>query len=67
MNKHAAVLAVALVLSGCTALQSVSSLDGHQQVTVASVLPPRELNVTDAPPLVPEMEDAIQETARSMC
>lgn len=52
---------------GPYSVQSVSSLDGHQQVTVASVLPPRDLNVTDAPPLVPEMEDAIQETARSMC
>ncbi|MFM9272802.1 serine hydrolase domain-containing protein [Pseudarthrobacter sp. NKDBFgelt] len=52
---------------GPYSVQSVSSLDGHQQVTVATVLPPRELNVTDAPPLVPEMEDAIQETARSMC
>jgi D-alanyl-D-alanine carboxypeptidase len=52
---------------GPYSVQSVSSLDGHQQVSVATVLPPRELNVTDAPPLVPEMEDAIQQTARSMC
>ncbi|WP_427115930.1 serine hydrolase domain-containing protein [Pseudarthrobacter scleromae] len=52
---------------GPYSVQSVSSLDGHQQVTVATVLPPRELNVTDAPPLVPEMEDAIQQTARRMC
>jgi D-alanyl-D-alanine carboxypeptidase len=52
---------------GPYSVQSVSSSDGRQQVTVATVLPPRELNVTDAPPLVPEMEDAIQQTARSMC
>lgn len=48
-------------------VQSVSSLDGNRQVTVATVLPPRELNVTDAPPLVPEMEDAILQTAMIMC
>ncbi|TLM73121.1 serine hydrolase [Pseudarthrobacter sp. NamB4] len=52
---------------GPYSVQSVSSLDGQQQVTVATVLPPRELNVTDAPPLVPEMEDAILQTARRMC
>jgi D-alanyl-D-alanine carboxypeptidase len=52
---------------GPYSVQSVSSLDGHQQVTVATVLPPRELNVTDAPQLVPEMEDAILQTAKSMC
>lgn len=52
---------------GPYSVQSVSSLDGHRQATVATVLPPRELNVTDAPPLVPEMEDAIRQTARSMC
>lgn len=48
-------------------VQSVSSLDGQRQATVATVLPPRELNVADAPPLVPEMEDAILQTAKSMC
>ncbi|MEV8132781.1 serine hydrolase domain-containing protein [Pseudarthrobacter oxydans] len=48
-------------------VQSVSSLDGQQQVTVATVLPPQELNVTDAPPLVPEMEDAMLQTAKRMC
>ncbi|MDQ0672836.1 D-alanyl-D-alanine carboxypeptidase [Pseudarthrobacter siccitolerans] len=52
---------------GPYSVQSVSSSDGQRQVTVATVLPPRELNVTDAPPLVPEMEDAILQTARSMC
>ncbi len=52
---------------GPYSVQSVSSEDGQQQATVATVLPPRELNVTDAPPLVPEMEDAILQTARSMC
>lgn len=52
---------------GPYSVQSVSSLDGHQQVTVATVLPPRELNVTDAPPLVPQMEYAILQTAKSMC
>lgn len=52
---------------GPYSVQSVSSLDGQQQVTVATVLPPRELNVADAPPLVPEMEDAVLQTARSMC
>ena len=46
-------------------VQSVSSLDGHQ-VTVATVLPPLDLNVTDAPPLFPEMEDAVLQTARSV-
>lgn len=52
---------------GPYSVQSVSSLDGQQQATVATVLPPRELNVADAPPLVPEMEDAILQTAKSMC
>jgi D-alanyl-D-alanine carboxypeptidase len=52
---------------GPYSVQSVSSLDGQRQVTVATVLPPRELNVTDPPPLVPAMEDAILQTARSMC
>ena len=52
---------------GPYSVQSVSAEDGHQQVTVATVLPPRELNVTDAPPLLPEMEDAILQTAKSMC
>lgn len=48
-------------------VQSMSSADGRLQVTVAVVLPPRELGVTDAPPLVPEMEDAILQTAKSLC
>ena len=52
---------------GPYSVQSVSSFDGQRQVTVATVLPPRELNVADAPPLVPEMEDAILQTAMSMC
>ena len=52
---------------GPYSVQSVSSEDGQQQATVAAVLPPRELNVADAPPLVPEMEDAILQTAKSMC
>ncbi|CAN7313719.1 serine hydrolase [Arthrobacter sp. LjRoot78] len=52
---------------GPYSVQSVSSLDGHRQVTVVTVLPPRELNVTDAPALVPEMEDAVLQTVRSMC
>lgn len=52
---------------GPYSVQSVSSADGRQQVTVALVLPPRELNVTDAPLLATEMEDAILQTARSMC
>jgi D-alanyl-D-alanine carboxypeptidase len=52
---------------GPYSVQSVSAEDGQQQVTVATVLPPRKLNVTDAPPLVREMEDAILQTARSMC
>ncbi|MDF2048454.1 serine hydrolase domain-containing protein [Arthrobacter sp. Cr_A7] len=52
---------------GPYSVQSVSSEDGQQQVTVATVLPPQELNVTDPPPLVPEMEDAILQTAKSMC
>lgn len=51
---------------GPYSVQSVSSLDGQRQVTVATVLSPRELNVTDAPPLVPEMENAILQTARSL-
>jgi D-alanyl-D-alanine carboxypeptidase len=52
---------------GAYSVQSVSSGDGKQQVTVVTVLPPQELNVTNAPPLVPEMEDAILQTAKSMC
>lgn len=52
---------------GPYSVQSLSSEDGQQQVTMAAVLPPQELNVTDAPPLVPEMEDAILQTARSLC
>ncbi|MFF1254471.1 serine hydrolase domain-containing protein [Pseudarthrobacter sp. NPDC058329] len=52
---------------GPYSIQSVSSLDGQRQVTVAAVLPPQELNVTDAPPLVPEMEDALLQTAKRMC
>lgn len=52
---------------GPYSVQSVASEDGEQQVTMATVLPPRELNVTDATPLVPEMEDAILQTARSLC
>lgn len=52
---------------GPYSVQSVSSLDGQRQATVAAVLPPRELNVADAPPLVPEMEDAVLQTVRSMC
>lgn len=52
---------------GPYSIQSVASEDGQQQVTMATVLPPRELKVADAPPLVPEMEDAILQTARSLC
>jgi D-alanyl-D-alanine carboxypeptidase len=52
---------------GPYSVQSVSSSDGQQQATVATVLPPRALSIDDAPPLVPEMEDAILQTARSMC
>jgi len=52
---------------GPYSVQSVSSLDGQRQATVATVLPPRELSVADAPPLVPEMEDAILQTAKGMC
>lgn len=52
---------------GPYSVQTLSAEDGQQQVTVATVLPPRELNVTDAPPLVPEMEDAILQTAKSFC
>ncbi|TLM80979.1 beta-lactamase family protein [Pseudarthrobacter sp. NamE2] len=52
---------------GPYSVQSVSSEDGQQQVTVATVLPPQELNVTDPPLLVPEMADAIQQTAKSIC
>lgn len=48
-------------------VQSVASLDGQQQVTVAAVLPPAALSVANPPPLVPEMEDAILQTAKSMC
>ena len=52
---------------GPYSVQSIASEDGRQQVTMATVLPPRELKVADAPPLVPEMEDAILQTARSLC
>ena len=52
---------------GPYSVQAVSSLDGQRQVTVATVLPPQELNVTDPPPLVPEMEDAMLQTAMGMC
>ncbi|ELT45921.1 penicillin-binding protein, beta-lactamase class C [Arthrobacter nitrophenolicus] len=52
---------------GPYSVQSIVSEDGRQQVTMATVLPPRELKVADAPPLVPEMEDAILQTARSLC
>lgn len=49
------------------AVQSLSSLDGRQQVSVAMVPPPQELNSPDAPPLLPEMEDAVRSTAKDLC
>ncbi|MFF2842465.1 serine hydrolase domain-containing protein [Paenarthrobacter sp. NPDC057981] len=52
---------------GPYSVQSISSLDGQQQVTVATVLPPGELNVTETPSLVREMEDAVLRTAKRMC
>ncbi|GAB5077159.1 serine hydrolase domain-containing protein [Arthrobacter sp. AD-310] len=49
------------------AVQSLSSLDGRQQVSVAMVPPPQELNSPDAPPLLAEMEDAVRSTAKDLC
>lgn len=40
--------------------------DAAEELAVAS-LTPSAATYSDAPPLVPEMEDAIQETATSMC
>jgi D-alanyl-D-alanine carboxypeptidase len=52
---------------GPYSVQSVASLDGQGQVTIAAVLPPSELNITDVPPLVPKMENALLQTSKSMC
>ncbi|AUZ35652.1 serine hydrolase [Arthrobacter sp. PGP41] len=52
---------------GAYNVQSISSLDGQQQVSVGMALPPAELDVSTVPPLVARMEEAARSTAASMC
>ncbi|MUU72476.1 serine hydrolase [Pseudarthrobacter sp. GA104] len=52
---------------GAYNVQSISSLDGRQQVSVGMALPPAELDVSTVPPLITRMEEAARSTAASMC
>jgi D-alanyl-D-alanine carboxypeptidase len=52
---------------GAYNIQSFSTLDGQQQVTVGMALPPAELDTTATSPLVTSLEEAIRSTAESMC
>lgn len=48
-------------------IQSFSTLDGQQQITVGMALPPAELDITVTSPLITDLEEAIRSTAKSMC
>lgn len=52
---------------GAYNVQSVSSLDGRQQVSVGMALPPAELGTPGITPLVERMQEAVEATAKSMC
>lgn len=52
---------------GAYNVQSISSLDGEQQVSVGMALPPAELNTSAVPPIITRMEEAARSTAASMC
>jgi D-alanyl-D-alanine carboxypeptidase len=49
------------------AVQTASSTDGRQQVSIIMVPPPQELTSLDLPPFIPELQDAVRSTARKMC